>query len=38
MKEVGSIAEQTASTIVQELVGAKVDKADVAAAVAAARK
>jgi len=38
MKEVGAIAEQTAATIVQELVGAKVDKADVAAAVTAARK
>jgi F-type H+-transporting ATPase subunit b len=38
MKEVGTIAEQTAAAIVQELVGAKVDKADVAAAVTAARK
>ena len=38
MKEVGAIAEQTAAAIVQELVGAKVDKADVAAAVTAARK
>ena len=38
LKEVGSIAEQTATAIVQELVGAKVDKSTVAAAVAAARK
>ncbi len=38
MKEVGSIAEQTATAIVQELVGAKVDKASIAAAVASARK
>lgn len=38
MKEVGTIAEQTAQTIVEELVGGKVSNADVAAAVAAARK
>ncbi|MGE0501618.1 MAG: F0F1 ATP synthase subunit B [Rhizobiaceae bacterium] len=38
MKEVGSIAEQTAAAIIQELVGGKADKVAVAAAVAAARK
>lgn len=38
MKEVGTIAVETAQTIVEELVGGKVSKADVAAAVAAARK
>ncbi|MEP9397036.1 F0F1 ATP synthase subunit B [Mesorhizobium sp. KR2-14] len=38
MKEVGGIAEETTAAIVQELVGAKVDKADVAAAVKAAQE
>lgn len=38
MKEVGTIAVDTAQTIVEELVGGKVSNADVAAAVAAARK
>ena len=33
MKEVGTIAEDTAAAIVEQLVGGKVDKADVAAAV-----
>lgn len=37
MKEVGTIAEDTAAAIVQELVGGKPDKAAVAAAVKAAR-
>lgn len=37
MKEVGSIAEDTAAEIVQQLVGGKADKAAVAAAVKAAR-
>lgn len=37
LKEVGSIAEDTASAIVEQLVGAKSDKAAVAAAVASAR-
>ena len=37
MRDVGQIAEETASAIVQELVGAKADKAAVAAAVKAAR-
>lgn len=36
MKEVGAIAEDTASVIVQELIGGKVDKSAVAAAVKAA--
>jgi len=36
LKDVGSIAEETASAIVQELVGGKSDKAAVAAAVRAA--
>jgi len=38
MKEVGSIAEETATEIVQQLVGGKADKAAVAAAVKAARE
>lgn len=38
MKEVGSIAEDTASAIVQALGAGKVDKADIAAAVKAAGK
>lgn len=37
MKEVGGIAEQTAEAIVQELVGGSVSRADIAAAVVAAR-
>jgi F-type H+-transporting ATPase subunit b len=37
MKEVGTIAEDTAGAIVQELVGGKLDKATVAAAVKAVR-
>jgi F-type H+-transporting ATPase subunit b len=37
MKEVGTIAEDTAGAIVQELIGGKLDKAAVAAAVKAAR-
>ena len=37
MNEVGTIAEETAAAIVSELVGGSVDKADVAAAVKAAR-
>ncbi len=37
MSEVGTIAEETASTIVRELVGGPVDKAALAAAVKAAR-
>ena len=37
MKEVGTIAEDTAGAIVQELIGGKMDKAVVAAAVKAAR-
>ena|SRR5262245_50350641 len=37
MKEVGTIAEDTAGAIVQELIGGDVDKAAVAAAVKAAR-
>jgi F-type H+-transporting ATPase subunit b len=37
MKEVGTIAEDTAGAIVQELVGGKLDKAAIAAAVKAAR-
>lgn len=37
MNEVGSIAEETASAIVRELVGGSVDKAALAAAVKAAR-
>jgi F-type H+-transporting ATPase subunit b len=37
MKEVGTIAEDTAAAIVQELIGGKLDKASVAAAVKAAR-
>ena len=37
MKEVGTIAEDTAGAIVQELIGGKLDKAVVAAAVKAAR-
>ena len=36
MKDVGTIAEDTAAAIVQELIGAKVDKKDVSAAVQAA--
>jgi F-type H+-transporting ATPase subunit b len=38
LKEVGTIAEDTATAIVQELVGGKVEKAAVAAAVKAARE
>jgi F-type H+-transporting ATPase subunit b len=38
MKEVGGIAEDTASTIVRELVGGSVDKAAVSAAVKSARQ
>jgi F-type H+-transporting ATPase subunit b len=38
MKEVGSIAEDTAAAIVQQLVGGKTDKAAIAAAVKAARE
>ncbi|MBA3447541.1 MAG: F0F1 ATP synthase subunit B [Pseudaminobacter sp.] len=38
MKEVGTIAEETAATIVQELVGGKIDRAAVAVAVKAARQ
>ncbi|HUN12497.1 MAG TPA: F0F1 ATP synthase subunit B [Rhabdaerophilum sp.] len=38
LKEVGQIAEDTASSIVQELLGSKVDKASVAAAVKAVRE
>jgi F-type H+-transporting ATPase subunit b len=37
MKDVGEIAEQTAAALVQELMGAKVDKTTVAAAVREAR-
>jgi F-type H+-transporting ATPase subunit b len=37
MRDVGSIAEETATAIVQELVGGRTDKATVAAAVRAAR-
>ena len=37
MRDVGSIAEETAGAIVQELIGAKADKSAVSAAVAAAR-
>lgn len=37
MRDVGSIAEETATAIVQELLGAKADKAAVSAAVKAAR-
>jgi F-type H+-transporting ATPase subunit b len=37
MKEVGTIAEDTAGAIVQELIGGKLDKAAIAAAVKAAR-
>ena len=37
MSEVGTIAEETASAIVRELVGGSVDKAALAAAVKAAR-
>ncbi|RJG46040.1 F0F1 ATP synthase subunit B [Mesorhizobium sp. DCY119] len=38
MKEVGTIAEDTAAAIVQELIGGKADKAAVAAAVKAVRE
>lgn len=37
MRDVGTIAEETAAAIVQELTGTKTDKASVTAAVAAAR-
>lgn len=37
MRDVGAIAEETASAIVQQLVGARPDKSDVAAAVRQAR-
>jgi F-type H+-transporting ATPase subunit b len=38
MRDVGTIAEETASAIVQELIGARADKPAVAAAVQAARR
>jgi F-type H+-transporting ATPase subunit b len=38
MKEVGSIAESTAAEIVQQLIGARTDKAAIAAAVKAVRE
>ncbi len=38
MKEVGSIAEDTAAEIIQQLVGGKADKASISAAVKAARE
>ena len=37
MKEVGTIAEDTAGAIVQQLIGSRLDKAAVAAAVKAAK-